>query len=134
MLGVERWALSVPCCSLSDFMCAKGKPAEDRRPQARFGSGGAGRPRPVGIGTSVRSQVRPVAGQGRRWLFPVLLCASLLLTAAAHAADAPNPAPAASAPADNTKAPDQQVAVARAYAKEHKVDFVAACKALGFAA
>lgn len=50
-----------------------------------------------------------------------------------HRADAPAPAPV-SAPVDGPLSKDQQVAAARAYAAEHKVDFVAALKALGFAA
>lgn len=54
--------------------------------------------------------------------------------ARAHAADAPPAAPASPAPSKpegEAKTRDQQAADARAYAAEHKVDFVAACKALG---
>lgn len=53
----------------------------------------------------------------------------------AHTEDAPAAAPAAAAPADKpvlTKA--EQVEQAKAYAKEHSTDFVAALKHLGFAA
>ena len=48
--------------------------------------------------------------------------------------DAPAPAKTAAAPADTVKTKVQQVAEAKAYAKEHKVDFIAAMKSLGFAA
>lgn len=54
--------------------------------------------------------------------------------AAAHAADAPPAAPAAPASSDKpSMSKDEQAAKAKAYAAEHKVDFVAALKALGFA-
>jgi len=39
----------------------------------------------------------------------------------------------AAAPSDAPKTKDQQVAEAKAYAAEHGVDFLAACKKLGFA-
>jgi signal peptide peptidase SppA len=48
-------------------------------------------------------------------------------------ADAPAPAQGAAAPSDAPKTKDQQVAEAKAYAAEHGVDFLAACKKLGFA-
>lgn len=56
--------------------------------------------------------------------------------AAAHANDAPPAAPASAAPASEAAADDKtaQVAKAKAYATEKGVDFVAAMKALGFAA
>ena len=47
--------------------------------------------------------------------------------------DAPPPVTGAAAPADTEKTGDQKVAEAKAYAKTHGVDFLAACKALGFA-
>jgi ClpP class serine protease len=52
----------------------------------------------------------------------------------AHRADAPAAAPAAAAPKDapeGGKTREQLAVEARAYAAEHKVDFVAACQALG---
>jgi ClpP class serine protease len=58
---------------------------------------------------------------------------TLAAAAAAHRADAPPAAPGGAAPADTKATPAQQVEQARAYAAEHKVDFVAACKALGLA-
>ena len=54
--------------------------------------------------------------------------------AQAHANDAPNAAPAAHAPvASEDKTGDQKVAEAKAYAVAHKIDFIAAVKALGHA-
>ncbi len=47
--------------------------------------------------------------------------------------DAPPPVTGAAAPADTEKTGDQKVAEAKAYAKTHGVDFLAACKALGYA-
>ena len=52
---------------------------------------------------------------------------------AAHFADAPSAAPAAAAPADEPVTKAQQVEKAKAYAKQHGCDFVAALKALGYA-
>lgn len=48
--------------------------------------------------------------------------------------DAPAPAATSAAPSDQPKTKAQQVAEAKAYAAEHKVDFVTALKKLGFAA
>lgn len=55
--------------------------------------------------------------------------------AAAHFADAPPAVPGALAPpaGSEAKTGDQKVVEARAYAAEHKCDFVAALKALGHA-
>jgi signal peptide peptidase SppA len=47
--------------------------------------------------------------------------------------DAPPPAKTSAAPSDQPKTKTQQVAEAKAYAAEHKVDFVTAMKKLGFA-
>ena len=52
----------------------------------------------------------------------------------AFMADAPAPAKTAAAPADAPKTKVQQVAEAKAYAADNKVDFITAMKALGFAA
>ena len=54
--------------------------------------------------------------------------------AKAHAADAPAAVATAAAPQDTELSDDEKVARAHAYAAEHKVDFVAAVKALGYAA
>lgn len=56
--------------------------------------------------------------------------------AKAHADDAPPPVKGSHAPASDKpgKSKEQQAAEAKAYAAEHKVDFLAAYKALGFAA
>lgn len=61
--------------------------------------------------------------------------ASITAAAAAHAADAPKAVPSGAAPGNEGGRPGkaEQVAQAQAYAAEHKVDFVAAMKALGFA-
>ncbi|MDO8903972.1 S49 family peptidase [Hydrogenophaga sp.] len=48
--------------------------------------------------------------------------------------DAPAPAKTSVAPSDQAKTKTQQVAEAKAYAAEHKVDFITAMKKLGFAA
>lgn len=48
--------------------------------------------------------------------------------------DSPNPVASGAAPADQAKTPAAQVAEAKAYAKENNVGFIAAMKALGFAA
>jgi ClpP class serine protease len=48
--------------------------------------------------------------------------------------DAPQPAKTAAAPSDKAPTKTEQVAQAKAYAAEHKVDFIAAMKKLGFAA
>ena len=53
---------------------------------------------------------------------------------AAHDADAPKPAAASAAPASEAPGAEQQTALAKAHAKEHGLSFVAALKALGFAA
>lgn len=61
--------------------------------------------------------------------------ATLTQAAADHAADAPKPAKAAAAPDEKPgKTRAELAAEASAYAAEHKVDFVAACKALGIEA
>lgn len=53
--------------------------------------------------------------------------------AAAHAADAPNPAPHASAPADTAKTAEAKAAEAAALSKKEGISVVAALKKLGFA-
>lgn len=53
--------------------------------------------------------------------------------AAAHAADAPNPAPHSSAPSDATKTRDAKAAEATALAKTEGISVVAALKKLGYA-
>jgi signal peptide peptidase SppA len=60
--------------------------------------------------------------------------ASRTAAAAAHFADAPQPIPGAAAPSDAPRDKTAQVAAAKAYATEHGCDFVAAWKALGYAA
>jgi signal peptide peptidase SppA len=61
--------------------------------------------------------------------------ASRAAAIAAHAADAPAAVPASAPPPDaSTPNPQEQVKQAHAHAKQHGVDFVAACKALGFRA
>ena len=58
--------------------------------------------------------------------------ATLSKAGADHAADAPPPAKGATASDDKpAKTREQLAAEAQAYAVEHKVDFVAACKAIG---
>jgi hypothetical protein len=52
----------------------------------------------------------------------------------AHDADAPKPVASSSAPSDQALSAEQQTTQAKAHAREHGVSFVAALKALGFAA
>lgn len=59
--------------------------------------------------------------------------ASLAAAATAHANDAPAPLPHAAAPSDAVKTRTEMAAEASAYAKQHSVSVVDACKALGFA-
>ena len=59
--------------------------------------------------------------------------ASLTAAAAAHAADAPKALPHAAAKSDAGKTRTEMAAEASAYAKQHSVSVVDACKALGFA-
>ena len=59
--------------------------------------------------------------------------ASITAAAAAHAADAPKALPHAAAPSDAGKTRTEMAAEASAYAKQHSVSVVDACKALGFA-
>ena len=59
--------------------------------------------------------------------------AALAAAATAHAKDAPLAASTSTASDDKPKTKDQQATEARAYAAEHKVDFVTAMKKLGFA-
>jgi ClpP class serine protease len=59
---------------------------------------------------------------------------ALAAAATAHAADAPKPAKGANAADDKAKTKDEQVAEAKAYAAEQKVDFITAMKKLGFSA
>lgn len=60
---------------------------------------------------------------------------AMTAAAQAHANDAPAAAPASPAPADKpAKTKAEQVSEAKTYAQQHNVDFVAALKALGYAA
>ncbi len=59
--------------------------------------------------------------------------ASLAAAAAAHENDAPKALPHAAAPSDKVKDRAEMAAEASAYAKQHNVSVVDACKALGFA-
>jgi hypothetical protein len=59
--------------------------------------------------------------------------ASITAAAAAHDLDAPKPLPHAAAPSDAGKTRTEMAAEASAYAKQHNVSVVDACKALGFA-
>jgi signal peptide peptidase SppA len=52
----------------------------------------------------------------------------------AHDADAPKPVASSTAPSDQALSAEQQTTQAKAHAREHGVSFVAALKALGFAA
>ncbi len=59
--------------------------------------------------------------------------ASITAAAAAHAADAPKALPHAAAPSDAGKTKAEMAVEATAYAKQHSVSVIDACKALGFA-
>ncbi len=59
--------------------------------------------------------------------------ASLAAAAAAHEKDAPKALPHAAAPSDKVKDRAEMAVEASAYAKQHNVSVVDACKALGFA-
>jgi signal peptide peptidase SppA len=59
--------------------------------------------------------------------------ASITAAAKAHDADAPKALPHAAAPSDKVKTRTEMAAEASAYAKQHSVSVVDACKALGFA-
>ena len=59
--------------------------------------------------------------------------ASLAAAASAHEKDAPKALPHAAAPSDKVKDRAEMATEASAYAKQHSVSVVDACKALGFA-
>ena len=89
------------------------------------------------MGGSLPKQYQLLAGQPVLWHTLAVLAAERSAQEAAGRAfvenDAPNPLALGAAPSDKPKSKTEQVAEAKAFASEHKVDFITAMKKLGFA-